>query len=573
MKKLFLLIFILILNVAQAQQWGLYTLYSMKGGSKAYLIDTSGNIYKTWTFGTNQKTSFSSYLIPGDTLVRSVSYPGNIITGGPVSGEIQKVDWNGSIVWDYIYSDSTQVLHHDICPMPNGNVLMICLDIKTIPASVQAGSSVNNKRRSEKIMEVNPTGANTGTIVWEWNVWDHLCQNHDSAKNNYVTSIAENPQLIDLNYDIIPDFIHLNGLDYNASLDQIAFSALQYSEVYVIDHSTTTAEAAGHTGGNSGHGGDILYRWGNPAAYGVPGTTDFDGAHDAHWIPADNPYYPGYLCGFNNTGGEGGKSSVDIFNPPYAGYNYSYTPGTAYDPATYAWRYTDPSTTTTEGGSQQLSNGNTLVCMSFCDTIREVDHSGNLLWTFATGGGVSNAVRYSKCFVRGPVASAGASSLQIVSGTPVTLNSSAVSVTESSPVYTYSWSSVPAGFSSSSQNPVATPWSTTTYFVTITNTDIGCSDTASVTVQVGNGINEHSELNGFNLYPDPVSDVLNIAQTGNSRDDTDIRIYNMMGQVVYNHNFQPQAEMMIDVSKLNAGVYSLEIKSENRLFIKKFIKR
>jgi len=35
----------------------------------------------------------------------------------------------------------------------------------------------------------------------------------------------------------------------------------------VIDHSTTTAQAAGHSGGTYGKGGDLLYRWGNPNAY------------------------------------------------------------------------------------------------------------------------------------------------------------------------------------------------------------------------------------------------------------------------------------------------------------------
>ena len=182
MKKLLFIAFIITFNVTHAQMWGMYTLYSVKGTNTAFLIDTNAAIYKKWTFPATSKTCFSSFLIPGDTLVRAVNYPGSIISGGPISGEVQKVDWNNNIVWDFVYSDSTHVLHHDICPMPNGNVLMIALDVKTAADLVQAGSGVSSIRHADKIMEVHPTGPNTGTIVWEWDVWDHFCQVHDATK-------------------------------------------------------------------------------------------------------------------------------------------------------------------------------------------------------------------------------------------------------------------------------------------------------------------------------------------------------------------------------------------------------
>ena len=267
MKKIILLsVLVSITCGTNAQQWGLYTLYSVTGTNKAFLVDTNNNVYKTWTMAANKKTSFSSYLIPGDTLVRTVNYTGNVILNGTISGEVQKVDWNNNVVWDFIYSTDSTVLHHDIHPLPNGNVLMIALDVKTASEGTLAGASFSILRYSDKIIEVHPTGPTTGTIVWEWKQWDHLCQDYNPAKNNYVTSISQNPQLININYNNSSDFFHMNGIDYNAALDQITFSSYTFSEIFVIDHSTTTTEAAGHTGGNSGHGGDLLYRWGNPAA-------------------------------------------------------------------------------------------------------------------------------------------------------------------------------------------------------------------------------------------------------------------------------------------------------------------
>lgn len=50
-------------------------------------------------------------------------------------------------------------------------------------------------------------------------------------------------------------------------LQQVMVSFNVPSELIVVDHGTTTAEAASHSGGARGHGGDILWRWGNPQVY------------------------------------------------------------------------------------------------------------------------------------------------------------------------------------------------------------------------------------------------------------------------------------------------------------------
>ncbi|AOZ98464.1 hypothetical protein BIW12_02900 [Flavobacterium commune] len=64
-------------------------------------------------------------------------------------------------------------------------------------------------------------------------------------------------------------------------------------------------------------------------------------------------------------------------------------------------------------------------------------------------------------------------------------NTSGGSIGEASAAgYTYSWTSIPAGFSSSLSNPSVNPSVTTTYTVTKTHTASGCSDTDEVTVTV-----------------------------------------------------------------------------------------
>ena len=119
------------------------------------------------------------------------------------------------------------------------------------------------------LVEVTPTRPYGGTVVWEWHLWDHMIQDHDASKNNYGV-VADHPERIDVNGtgQRIPQFWnHVNGIDHNAQLDQVMLSIRGNSELFVIDHQLTTAQAASHTGGRYGKGGDILYRWGNPAQY------------------------------------------------------------------------------------------------------------------------------------------------------------------------------------------------------------------------------------------------------------------------------------------------------------------
>ena len=285
--------------------------------------------------------------------------------------------------------------------MPNGNLLLLSRQDKTAEEAIAAGANPDfidtDGLRTPHIVEVKPTGPASCEIVWEWSAWDHLIQDFDSSKANHGV-VAEHPELIDLNFRLSEvlsydpsDWIHSNGIDYNPELDQIVLSPRHFSEVWIIDHSTTTAEAAGHRGGKSGKGGDLLYRWGNPRAWraGTPDDQQLFWPHNPQWIAPGLPG-AGNILIFNN-GAEfadfrRGYSSVDEIAPPVDGANYRLNPDSAYAPAEPVWVYTaaTPSDFFSAyiSGAQRLPNGNTLICDGVHGTLFEVTPAGKTVWKY-----------------------------------------------------------------------------------------------------------------------------------------------------------------------------------------------
>ncbi|MBL7888219.1 MAG: aryl-sulfate sulfotransferase [Bacteroidia bacterium] len=536
---------LLLVYVANAQQYPGYTSYSIKNSTTAYLLDTNGTTYHTWTDLTGKKTGYSTYVMPGGYLWRGIAKTGNSFTGGPICGEVQKLDYNGNVVWDYVYSTTAYCSHHDICPMPNGNVLLIAYETKTSGEVAAAGcSTYSGTMWPDKIVEVMPTGATTGTVVWEWHAWDHLVQNTNASAANYQTSIVNHPELLNINYNAQKDWLHLNGVHYNPILDQITFSSHNLSEIYVIDHSTATAEAATHSGGNSGKGGDILYRWGNPAAYGATGTKILNVVHDAHWIAEDCPN-GGELMGYNNQGISTTASCTDIFNPPVAGYNYSITLGSAYLPSTYTLRQASGGYNSNEGGAQQLPNGNILISMGISGYIKEFSPTGTLLWSKTLTGANAKAFRYPECYINNA-----APAIPTISESTGTLNSTSAT--------TYQWylNGQPIV---GATNQSYTPTQSGIYLVRITDAN-GCvyQYSQGYNFAVPTGINELEELT-FNIFPNPSSGIVNIQDTFSTGKRFDIFVYDALGKIV----LQNKTLYQLDLSEYGNGMYTIAIQPEN----------
>lgn len=372
-----------------------YTLFAPSVSKITYLIDNCGNEVHRWD-QSETNPGASVYLLENGNLLRTGRINSNFTAGG-TGGRLEIFNWEGDLIWQYDYSSNQYHHHHDVAPMPNGNILLIAWEARVEIEAELAGrnpATINNPVWSERVVEIKPVGTNDIEVVWEWHLWDHLIQDFDSTKMNYGV-VAEHPELLDINFAVNPtgnnaDWIHLNSIDYNSDLDQIVLSSRHTNEIYVIDHSTTTLEASGHTGGNSGKGGDLLFRYGNPQAYDRGDNTNqiFYGQHDARWIPAGYPD-AGKIMVFNNGQGRpsGNYSSVDVIDPPIDNNNtYTISATEPFEPENLFWTYNSTPPTNMYSanisGAHPLDNGNTLICVGRDGLFYEVNNDGDLVWHY-----------------------------------------------------------------------------------------------------------------------------------------------------------------------------------------------
>jgi hypothetical protein len=386
-----------------------YVLFSPLISDTTYLIDRDGQVVHLWE---GDYAAGSEYLLDDGHLLRGARVPdAPRFNGGGQNGRIEKLNWEGEVVWSFQMADEEYLLHHDFERMPNGNVLAIAWEAITPEEALAAGRVPDKLPKAglwpDLIVEIEPS-AEGGRVVWRWRAWDHLVQNTDPDLPNYGEP-ADHPGRVDVNTGNEPqeitaedlaeakatnqapgtatvndrgsDFQHSNAVDYNAELDQIALSVRALSEIWIIDHDLTEEEAAGPAG-------DILYRWGNPQAYGHEAVADGLGhQHDIRWI---EPGYPGAgnVMAFSNDahGAERPHSEVVEFTPPMdAEGNYLLEEGKPFGPNEVTWSYKEEDFYSPFiSGAHRLPDGNTLITFGPQGRFVEVTRDGEVAWEYWT---------------------------------------------------------------------------------------------------------------------------------------------------------------------------------------------
>ena len=411
-----------------AQTYNGYTLFGARETS--YLIDMQGRVVNTWPIGLNP---------------RLLAYNGNLLdafkTGSGGTIAFRELDWQGNIVWEYYEPRKDYVPHHDMVRIFNPKLreyttLYIANKSLSHEEAIAAGcdpaGGPYGGSKIDAIVEIDMDG----TLLWEWWFFDHVVQDFDSTKANYVgegKTIADYPGKLNLNLPGKPvkkDWLHCNSLDYNEELDQIVINSV-HGEFCVIDHGKTfiPGDPDSSIALAASDVGDFLYRFGDPARYeqGDPpsiledwtksttGHKQIGGSHDIQWIDPGLPGEGNFLV-FNN--GQylfertpqsyvfeinpyldaHGNNTGNYVNPPDAGY-YTWVMGEPKDTHKLpkqmsnqiVWIYYSKSNqgffSHIGSGAQRLPNGNTLICAMTEGHIFEVTNGDSangpeLLWEY-----------------------------------------------------------------------------------------------------------------------------------------------------------------------------------------------
>ncbi len=366
-----------------------YTLFSPMFSDKVYLIDMFGNVVHVWEFkgdlpGLHFVLLENGHIL-GNTRERTAQAPKagaprpkpkpnpnpskGLNFGGGAKGLIE-LDWDGNVVWEWVPGPNEGSIHHDFSRLPNGNTLTNAWENiskeETIAGGRDPKQTTDRGIATDVIYEINPKGK----VVWRWSAWDHRGMNSkDHLDVNFITNVL--PQYRFGN----PDWMHFNTVDYNPDTDQILVDSREFGELYIIDHKT----------------GEIVYRWGNPSAYGAGDPPTFTttgdqilfGPHDAHWIKKGLP----------------GAGHILIFNNGWARPPVTYSSIIEMDPKTgeIVWEYKAKSENSFSShhisGAQRLPNGNTFICSGNSGHMFEVTKEGEVVWEYinpVTSGGIKS---------------------------------------------------------------------------------------------------------------------------------------------------------------------------------------
>ena len=440
-------------------------------------------------------------------------------------------DWEGNQEISFDGSEWNMNFHHDFTLLPNGNVIVLFDEKVSIEEALNLGidSTIFISPQDHLVIdgfaEFDLSNKDEVTLVWEWHLKDHLIQNINPLLKNFHDPVDQ-PYRLDINFDSpshdLLDWTHFNGVDYNPTMDQLVFSSRSTSEIYIIDHSTDTNEAASSSGGFFGKGGDFLWRWGNPLQYGHDSILQQTFVqHNPNWDLYGSDAQEGITL-FNNENAEGTASSriLSVVPSKDAQGNYIFNEG-RFAPDQADWYYEgmeEEFFSPIMSSAQLLENGNYISCLGRFGIFVELTSEGEIVWEYQCPVFYNIVPQYQN--------------------PPATI--------------TFSIFKYPMNFSGFAGKDLS-PHSILENFNPISDSCIQSTATENI-----------HKFSSTKIYPNPVYDKIQIET---SKDFKQVEIFDMKGSTIVNEKFSSS----IDISNLPKGAYLLKLKSKDRSEIHKIV--
>ncbi len=507
-----------LLSIDKAKVSEGLTLFTPWYSKNTYLINNCGQVVNEWEHEVDEGLSSSALDEQGNLfLLREDS--------------LSMYDWEGNRILSFNGDAWEMNFHHDFTLLPNGNVIILFDEKIAIEEAFELGldSTLYNDPQDYFIIdgfaEFDISNDDEISLVWQWHLKDHLIQNLNPLLNNF-SKPEDQPHRLNINFNApehdLLDWTHFNGVDYNPMDDLLVFSSRSTSEIYIIDHSTNTSEAADSIGGSFGKGGDFLWRWGNPTQYGQD--TSFRQTylqHDPTWNLYGSNAQEGITI-FNNENEEGSASSSILSVVPSKDVdgNFNVSEG-RFGPDLPAWEYVgveDEFFSPIMSSAQLQENGNYQSCLGRFGKFVELTTEGEIVWEYQNP--VFNEI------------------IPQFQNPPATL--------------TFSITKYPLNYPGFTNKDIS-PNSIIENFNSISNS---CIQSTS--------INDLSDLQRTNIYPNPVRDILQIE---NEKEFEKLEIYNVSGSIILKNKFNSS----IDISHLPKGSYHLKLQTSDHSEVYKFI--
>ncbi len=105
-------------------------------GKETYLINNCGEVVNKWT--SEYLSGKSVYILPNGDLLRGEEIQNPDVPIPGIGGRLSIFSWDNELKWSYNFSSTTITSHHDVFPLPNGNILVLIIEKMTAEHAIAA---------------------------------------------------------------------------------------------------------------------------------------------------------------------------------------------------------------------------------------------------------------------------------------------------------------------------------------------------------------------------------------------------------------------------------------------------